>query len=328
MKNMKFDVIIGNPPYQLNDGGHGASAIPLYHRFVQQAKQFNPKYISMIIPSRWFSGGRGLDQFRIEMLNDTRLKVLVDYIHSKECFPNNEIKGGICYFLWDRDYKGDCEVTEIRKGNCFTLTRPLLEAGQKTFIRYNQAIPILHKVLSKNEVSFSQIISSQNPFGLRTFFIGRVSPKPNDIKIYGNKNVSYLTLNELPKNHNLVDTYKLFVPYAIGSGDMATDWVKPIKSVHGEACTETYIIFGPFNNESEMNHAYTYTQTKFFHFMLGLKKISQHTTPKVYEFVPIQDFSKSWTDQELYEKYGLTPIEINYIESMVRPMGIPGLKRK
>lgn len=317
---MKFDVIIGNPPYQLSDGGYGASAMPLYHKFVQQAKNLNPKYITMIIPSRWFSGGRGLDAFRFEMLNDRRIEKLVDFPDSKSCFPSNDIKGGICYFLWNSHYDGDCTITYCDKEKTSTLKRPLLEDGQDIFIRYNEAIPILHKVTAKKERSFSDIVSGGKPFGFRTFFKGRPIQEDGDVKLYGNKSITYLSKNQIEKNIQYVNEYKLFTPYAVGSGNIETDWVKPIKGYPNEICTETYVMFGPFSSETEMNNAYLYTQTKFFHFMLGLKKISQHTTAKFYELVPLQDFSKPWTDSELYEKYGLTLEEIDYIESMIRPM--------
>ncbi len=245
---------------------------------------------------------------------------MIDFPNSKDCFPNNDIKGGICYFLWDKNYTGDCTISRYDKNGISTLKRPLLEEGQDVFIRYNEAIPILHKVLAKNEPSFNKIISKQKPFGFRTFYKGNEKKIDGDAKLYGNKKISYVSKKEIKKNIQLIDKYKLFTPYAIGSGDIKTDWIKPIKGYPNEICTETYIVFGPFSCEKEMENAYSYTQTNFFHFMLGLKKISQHTTAKVYQFVPIQDFSKPWTDEELYEKYGLTQDEIDYIESMIRPM--------
>ena len=167
---MKFDVIVGNPPYQMSDGGAAASAMPLYHKFVQQAKKLNPQYLTMIIPARWYAGGKGLDEFRDEMLKDGRIRKLVDYPSSTECFAGVDIQGGVCYFLWDRDNKGECEITTISHTNASKMKRNLLEKGFETFIRYNEAIPILHKVLAKKEGSFSILVSSRKPFGLTTDF--------------------------------------------------------------------------------------------------------------------------------------------------------------
>ena len=155
---MKFDVIVGNPPYQLSDGGNQSSAVPIYHKFIQQAKKLNPKYLTMIVPSRWFTGGRGLDEFRDEMLNDQRVRVIHDFPSSSECFPGVEIKGGVCYFLWERDSSGNCNVYEHDGGDITFTNRPLLEKGMETFIRYNKAISILKKIQEKGESSFSEML--------------------------------------------------------------------------------------------------------------------------------------------------------------------------
>jgi site-specific DNA-methyltransferase (adenine-specific) len=188
--NMKFDVIVGNPPYQLSDGGAQASAKPIYHLFIQQAKKLNPRYITMIIPARWYAGGKGLDGFRNEMLEDYRLKILFDFLDSFDCFPtlgHNQIKGGICYFLWDREHKGDCSVHSIQNGiEKSVVIRPLLEKNAVSFIRFNEAIPILRKVLNKNEDSFSKIVRPAMTFGFRTFFkeFDSKIPKKNYVKVY------------------------------------------------------------------------------------------------------------------------------------------------
>ena len=322
--NMKFDVIIGNPPYQLNDGGGmGASAMPIYHYFVEQAKKLKPRYLSMIIPSRWFAGGKGLDDFRDKMLNDDKMSVIHDFIDASECFPGVEIKGGVCYFLWDNNHKGLCDIYTHKKENTSYAKRALLEKNSDVFIRYNEAIPILNKVVGCANEFFSSIVSMRNPFNIASNFSGYASvEKEGYIKLYAmKKQVGYIHQNLYGiKNKDLIGKWKLYIGKAVGSGDISTDWINPIIGEPNSLCTETYLVAGPFNTEDEANNALSYTQTKFFHFMFGLKKITQNTTSKSYQFVPMQDFSKPWTDEELYAKYNLTQEEIDFIESMIRPM--------
>ncbi len=322
IRDMKFDVIIGNPPYQLSDGGNGASAAPLYHLFVQQAKKLNPRYLVMIIPARWYAGGKGLDDFRDKMLNDNRLRIIHDFNNASECFSGVEIKGGVCYFLWERENKGLCKVYQHSNNAIISeMERPLLEEHCDVFIRHNQAISILRKVKSKKEKSFSLIVSSRKPFGLATNFTDFSNIESNNtIKIYANQKQGFVKRNLISDNFNLLNSYKLFIPKAIGIGDMTKDWMKPIIAEKNVCCTETYIAVGPFKDKATVENVYSYTQTKFFHLLLGLKKVTQDTTSKVYSFVPMQDFSKPWTDQELYKKYKLSQEEIAFIESMIRPM--------
>lgn len=320
--NMKFDVIIGNPPYQLDDGGNGASAGSLYHKFVLQAKRLLPRYLCMIIPARWYAGGKGLDSFREEMLHDNRIRILHDYNNASECFPGVEIKGGVCYFLWTRDSRGLCKVCTHKEDTIVSqMERPLLEKDCDVFIRHNNAITILNKIQTRKEKSFSEIVSTRKPFGIATNFNElEDKPQPGWIKIFANQKQGYIPNHYILKNKDWINKYKILIPEAIGSGDMTKDWIKPIIVGHNVCCTETYVVVGPFEEENIAKNVFSYSQTKFFHFLLGLKKITQHTTQKVYQFVPIQDFSHPWTDEMLYKKYNLTEEEIAFIESMIRPM--------
>ncbi len=331
---VKFDVIVGNPPYQLGDTGFGASASPIYHKFIQQSKKLNPRFLTMIVPSRWFAGGRGLDAFRKEMLQDDRIREIHDFIDARDCFPGTPPKGGVNYFLWDRDNRGLCKIYTHDGDNVSSVSeRRLLEEGLDTFVRVNEAVPILRKVLKLKEDGFNKIVSANDPFGFDVRVensMKRVRPKykpqyfNNSVLFYyygwKKKGVGYIDEKYVKKNHNLVDSYKLFVPKAIGTGDMKTDVIKPFIPEYKSCSSETYIVIGPFDTESEMENSLSYINTKFFHFMVGLKKNTQEARRNVYSFAPMQDFSQSWTDEKLYKKYGLDKKEIAFIESMVRPV--------
>lgn len=325
LAKMKFDVIVGNPPYQMSDGagGGGSSATPLYHLFIQQAKKMNPRFLTMIVPSRWFSGGKGLDDFRDEMLNDTKIRKLVDYPVASECFPGVEIKGGVCYFLWDRDNKGDCEVNTIRGEQHSVQIRPLLEKGCNVFIRYNDSITILRKVLTKKEKSFSLLVSSRKPFGFASDF--RNFEQENfvgAVKIYANKATGWIPSFLIKSNKEWVSMYKVYISFAYGAGEDFPHQIinKPFLGEQNSCCTETYLHIGPFENKKIAENVISYIETKFFRFMVLLIKSTQNATKGVYQFVPMQDFNESWTDEKLYKKYGLTQEEIDFIESMIRPM--------
>ena len=322
--DMKFDVIIGNPPYQLSDGGNGASAKPIYHLFVEQAKKLKPRYLTMIIPARWYAGGKGLDNFRNSMLTDDRLRIMNDFVNASDCFTGVEIKGGVCYFLWDRDYRGDCTVIS-HSGNKIisTMSRPLLEKNCDTFIRYNDAIQILHKVQALQEKTFDTIVSARKPFGFATDFrnYAKNVDMAHCIKLYAQKDIGYISRSQVEKNAEWIDLWKVYIPEAIGSGNMETDIVKPLLGEPKTACTETYVVVSPTTNKAMAENIISYINTKFFHFLLGLKKITQHTTSKTYSFVPMQDFSQPLTDKILYAKYKLTDDEIDFIESAIGPKG-------
>lgn len=325
---MKFDVIIGNPPYQLSDGGAQASAKPIYDQFVQQAIKLKPKYLSMITPARWYAGGKGLDDFRDQMLNDKRISTIHDFPNSNDCFAGVSIKGGVCYFLWEEHYQGDCLVVTHEKDQQISeMKRPLRENDLNTFIRYNQAIQILRKVQAHKEDKFSKLMSPSKPFGLRTFVKGRTDPPKtnthNVVKLYQNGGVGYLNQEEIPINRQWIDGHKILIGAAYGAGETFPHKIinNPFYAEPRSACTETYILVGPFENKSICDNVISYIESRFFRFMVLLKKNTQHATSKVYELVPMQDFSKPWTDKELYEKYQLTKDEIQYIESMIRPMG-------
>jgi len=323
--NMKFDVIIGNPPYQLSDGGNSASAIPIYHLFVEQAKKLNPRYLTMIIPSRWFSSGRGLDQFRNEMLHDDRIRQIHDFIDASDSFPGVQIKGGVCYFLWDRDKRGNCKVVTHRGATMNNaLERPLLEDGSDVFIRYNEAIEIFHKVKKFNEESFDNLVSSSKPFGFRATYRGKMHSLEDDIILYRIGGIEFISRSEIRQNKDIIDKWKVFIP-RLGSGSDSfphTILGKPFIGEPGTVCTETYLVIGPFKTREECINVITYVSTRFFRFLVLLRKPTQDATQRVYKFVPMQDFSKPWTDEELYTKYGLTDEEIAFIESMIRPMEI------
>jgi len=319
---MKFDVIIGNPPYQLDDGGYGASATPIYHKFVQQAKKLNPRFLVMIIPARWYSGGKGLDEFREDMLKDNRIREIHDFPDATDVFPGVQIKGGICYFKWERDHPGLCKVYNYVHDKVSMLERPLCVTGADTFIRYNEAIGILHKVRRFNEPSIKEIVSSRKPFGFPTNYRGKSKPFPGAVKLYQNGGVGWVNRDEITQNINWLNKHKVYISMAYGAGEDFPHQIlnAPFYGEPNSCCTETYLVIGPFSTKQEALNVMSYIRCQLFRFLVLLRKPTQHATSKVYSFVPMQDFSKPWTDKELYKKYGLTKDEIAFIEKMVRPM--------
>lgn len=319
VRKMKFDVIIGNPPYQLSDGGAQSSAIPIYQHFVENAKKLNPRYLTMIIPSRWFTSGKGLDEFREKMLSDKRITEIHDFHNASTVFPNVEIKGGVCYFLWERDRESDCKIVSHESdGNSDTMVRPLKYKNTNSFIRYNKAIPILEKITEKKEKTFDHLVSSRKPFGIETSFKNfKDKPFQGCLKIYANHNQGFVYPKLVKKNHEWIKKHKVIMPYAVGSGDPKTDKFKPIYSPPDSICTETYLVIGLSDNEKQAKNIISYIETRFFHFLVTLKKNTQHATKTVFEYVPQQDFTKPWTDEELYKKYNLSKDEINWINKNI-----------
>jgi len=321
--NMKFDVIVGNPPYQLSDGGAQSSATPIYQKFVEQAIKLNPRYLTMIIPARWYSGGKGLDEFRSEMLHDSRIAEIHDFPETSEVFPGLNIRGGVCYFLWNREYNGLCKVVNYKQGaSTIPIVRPLLEKNAEIFIRYNQAIEILRKVSAFNEKLFQDFVSTQKPFGLRTFVKGQTKPFVNSIKLYENGGVGYVNKKDISKNIGWIDKVKIIVPRSSPGSDVYPHQVigNPILSEPGSACTETYIVVGPIKNEKLAKNAMSYMCTKFFRFLMILIKNTQDVPRRVYSFIPMQNFNQSWTDEKLFKKYNITKEEQQFIDLLVRPM--------
>ena len=323
-KNMQFDVVIGNPPYQLEDGGAQASARPLYHLFINQAKKLNPQYLIMIVPARWYSGGKGLDEFRNEMINDKRMEVLVDFQNSSDCFPGVSIKGGVCYFKWNRNYFGECIVKNMEgETTKSTMKRLLKVEGSDILIRYNEAISILQKVRVQKHNSISTIVSPRKPFGFASDFRNfKKDREPGLVKIYANKMIGYVNKMLILQNYDWIDKYKVYISEAYGAGEDFPHQIlnKPFLGEKNTCCTETYLVLGPYDKKENAENLITYIQTKFFRFLVLLIKNTQHATSKVYQFVPLQDFSHPWTDEMLYKKYDLGTEEIAFIESMIRQM--------
>lgn len=319
---MKFDVIVGNPPYQLSDAGDSTGSSPIYNLFVEQAKRLNPRFLSMIIPSRWFAGGKGLDPFRDTMLNDRRISRLVDFPIASDIFPGVKVIGGICYFLWERDYSGKCSVTTRMNGMDDSMDRPLDQFD--TFVRFNKAIPILEKVKSKNYRSMSEQVSTQKPFGLRTF----VQPSgKGTIKLFANKNVGKIEKSAITSGTEMLGLWKVLISMGYGEGGEARDYPrmimgKPIVAPPSSACTETYIVVGAYESEIEANNLAKYLRTKFLRLLVGLRKNTQHITKDRFSFVPLLPMTKAWSDKKLYTHFGLSEDEVAFIESMVRPMDV------
>jgi site-specific DNA-methyltransferase (adenine-specific) len=323
--NMKFDVIIGNPPYQLSDAGHGRSASPIYHKFIEQAKKLSPRYLTMIIPARWFAGGKGLDEFRTDMLQDKRIRKLVDFENSNEVFPGVDVAGGICYFLWDRDNPGLCEVTNFINGGEEKSERSLGEFP--IFIRHSTAIPIIKKVLAKKEngsKTLSSVVSSRKPFGLATNY----PPKSSGIPCWFIQKIGlkYANKTDVSDENNLLDKWKFLVPKAPIAGQ--TDFSKPVGFYYdgntriakpGECCTESFIVAGAFSTKKEVESYKSYIFTKIVRFLLLQTVISQDVTRNNFQFVPdLGKYEGVYTDEILCKRWGITKAEWAFIDSRIK----------
>jgi site-specific DNA-methyltransferase (adenine-specific) len=322
---MKFDVIVGNPPYQLSDGGGtGSSATPLYHEFVYQAIKMNPRYLIMIIPARWYSGGKGLDEFRYDMLNDKHIRKLVDFVDSRDCFNGIDIAGGICYFLWDRDNTGICNITSINKGKCSSSERYLNEF--ENFIRDNLSITIVKKILTKTTNTLNTIVSSRKPFGLESNI---KATNNGNLLLYTSSGDGKISSSKIITGQDLIRKWKVLLSKT--SNDHAGQPDKegkrrifsrielmPPMSV----CTESYLTVGSFDRKEQAENLMSYLITKFCRFLVSTVLLTQNITKGKFAFVPMQDFSEPWTDEKLYAKYSLTKDEISFIESMIRPMEV------
>lgn len=322
---MKFDVIIGNPPYQLSDGGNGVSAKPIYNLFVEQAKKLKPRFLIMITPSRWFNGGKGLDKFRNDMFSDRRITRLVDYQNAKDCFPGVSIGGGVSYFLWERDRTDDCEITNVVNGREVTLKRPLDQ--YPVFVRFNDAIDIIEKVRAGGGQSIVSEISSRNPFGIATNVRGEEREFPGCVTLISSKDRGYIPRGDVTQGKEHIDQYKVMISRVTSEHAREPDkdgMYKVISKIAvlspGEVCTDSYVIAGASESEANALNLMEYLKTKFVRFLILQTLSSINLSRDRYEFVPTQDFTRVWDDETLYRKYHLTTEEINFIEATIKPM--------
>ena len=333
-KNVKIKAIVGNPPYQIMDGGAGVSATPVYQNFVEVANKVKPSFISLIMPAKWYAGGKGLDSFREIMLNDNRIRLLYDFAESREVFPSADIAGGICYFLIDSNYNGDCYFTSITNGVRKSSIRKLND--HSVFVRNTDAVDIINKVKSHQEETLDNLVYSRKPFGFSTFYRGEEIYFDNAVSLYGSQGISYVKRQDITTNSDIVDDWKVICSYASAQGGRADKdgkrKVLPKVEVlePNVICSETYLLVYHFSDKETAEKAAKYLKTKFFRYLLSLKVITQHISRESFSFVPNQDFSKKrdvdWSksideiDKRLYKKYGLDDNEIAFIESMIKPM--------
>ena len=325
--NMHFDVIIGNPPYHLSDGGQAASAKPLYHLFVEQAIKLNPRYLNIIIPARWYAGGKGLDSFRNNMLKNNNIRKLVDYNNSSDCFPGVNIAGGVCYFLWDRDNSGECEIKNVTTQHVNNTSESRYLNEFPILVRDNTAIHIIRKILSSSKTTMNKSVLSYSYFTVRSYERGKDNKQKNDdVILLSSQGKGYYPKSKIEDRQNILNKSKVIITYAMSGGNKPTSQgdFQVISSLQvlapNEVCTETYLVLATFDSKKEAENLCSYASTKSFRFLLLQALTSIHITKESFLFVPLQDFSHPWTDEMLYQKYGLNEEEIAFIESMIRPM--------
>jgi len=327
--NMKFDVIIGNPPYQLGSSGgdsQGSFAMPIYQKFVQTAKSLDPRYVVMVTPSRWFAGGRGLDEYRSEMLSDTHLRELVDFPDATDVFPGLDISGGVSYFLWDRSHDGPCNVQTFIGGVSSGVVARRLDA-YNVFVRYNTGVSILEKVWPKGVdvgKSLAVKVSPTQPFGLRTSYRGAPTPKglKKPVVLRSSEGESWIARADVPRNDVWIDQWKVILGLAYGERGAFPYWITSSPEILGPetVCTETYLVIDRFDSKAKAKVFASYLRTQFVRFLISLQKYTQHLYSERFSFVPDLPMNQTWTDEKLYKKYGLTKEEVAFVESMVRPM--------
>lgn len=312
----------------MKGGAGGTSDSSIYHLFVEQAKRLEPKFLAMVVPSRWMAGGRGMDEFRKEMLNSGHLRSLTDFPDSGDAFPGVQIKGGICFFLWDDAHQGDCSVTRVANGIEYKQAHRALDEFD-IFVRDERALGILRKVIAKNEVSVLGLVSGDTPFGIATNFEGW-SEKADSRRVAlhliskSKRRVGYIKRADIRKNVDAIDMWKVLVPKAYGAGETFPHQIlgKEIVAKPPSVCTQSYLVVAPFQSEQAAQSFASYYRTRLFRFLVSLRKITQDAFSHMYSWVPQQPWDRKWTDEELYKKYGLTGEEIEYIEKMIRPMEV------
>lgn len=327
---MKFDIAIGNPPYQENDGGgQGTSAKPIYNLFVQHCCSL-ANHLVMIIPARWYCGGKGLDDFRTFMLYRANVVELYDFDKLYEIFDTVKIPGGICYFHIDNTQnKGLCRIHN--RDNI--ADRRIVEQWSDCLIRSNKMLSILNKIVNPDNYSFDCIVSERKSYGLssdaldneKKYGLEKMSTIKNsedDIRIIGviNNKREYRYVSKEYSGIRLdstLDKYKVFLSKAISSGINDTI-LRPFIGLPNDICTETYLVIGSFDTKEQAENCISYINTKFFHACLLSKVTSQNISKSSFNLIPMQDFNESWADDKLYKNYGLYDEDILYIESSIR----------
>ena len=323
---MKFDAIVGNPPYQIMDGGGtGSSAVPIYQKFVQLSKKLSPCYISMIMPAKWYTGGKGLDDFREDMLNDKRISYLADFDDSRVCFPTADIAGGVCYFRWALHHKGLCHFESIKKEGRCTRDRRLNE--RNVFIRDLRALDIINKVQALREKKMSEQVFSRNPFGFTSNYEGKTSPFDNSIRLFTSKGWVYASKDEITSNANVIGTWKTIMSKAGAehAGQSDNNGMKKVVSridvlAPNEICSESYLLLGCYDTKEEAEHLVSYMKTRFVRFLLSNLLLTQNIAKDKFQLIPVQDITREWSDILLYDKYNLSEEERQYIEDLIKPI--------